>query len=309
MDYIKEKLLQIEITIDKIHSQLIEEFFLKSGAYGNHELLYQENLTNNLNNNSTVLYFFFPANFPANAFLPMAQLILKIDFKYTIEEVQYQDYIKEFEKSFATFSLSKNMLLIPPWQLDDIKKTQQSNKKYIILRPGLAFGTGKHITSQLMTQYIENNVTEKDSVFDLGTGSGILALVCASCKSPKVLAIDIERLAIESAKDNLSLNQNQAIKPNINFDVGSFDYFDKHNIEYSYDIFIANILTAIFIKNKKYLKRYLDSSMKWALSGIPNHEKELFTNFLTNELGIAKNNFQIIEKDEWCIFFTNATVK
>ena len=93
--------------------------------------------------------------------------------------------------------------MFPPWERAVLKRGQIP----IEITPGMAFGTGTHATTQLCIQVLENRMKRKGlSVLDVGTGSGILAIVAAKLGAQEVWAIDIDEVAIEGARENTEKN-------------------------------------------------------------------------------------------------------
>ncbi len=299
-DYIKAVFWQIEVTAPKENAAEIEEFFLRSGAQSTFELLYAEGRTSNLVEDNTQLFFFFPEDFPARAFTPMALATLgSPDLPFTISQVQYADYLKEFEKSFRAFGLTAKTALVPPW---DAQNTElPPNLKNLWLVPGMAFGTGKHATTQLMVEFIEEIVKPDDHVIDVGSGSGILAIAAMLWGARSAWGVDVETLAVESATTNKTLNEERHEKTyECVFEVGDFSSLRGRAIEKQHTLFLANILPNIFEANAADLRFGLANCRAWALSGIPSAQEEPFTAFLKT---IAPCEFEIRTKDDWQIYF------
>jgi ribosomal protein L11 methyltransferase len=300
VSYITTVFWQIEITAPKEHAAEIEEFFLKSGAQSTFELLYEEGRTSNLVEDNTQLFFFFPEDFPARAFTPMALATLGFaDLDFRISQVQYADYLKEFEKSFRAFALTQKTALIPPWDAENTEIGSGFKKLWLV--PGMAFGTGKHATTQLMVEFIEETVKPTDTVIDIGSGSGILAIAAMLWGAKSAWGVDVETLAVESATTNKNLNEDRhAASYACEFAVGDFSSLRGHPIERNHTVFLANILPNIFEANAADLKFALANCRAWALSGIPSAQEESFTAFLKT---IALGAFEIRTKEDWQIYF------
>ena len=73
--------------------------------------------------------------------------------------------------------------------------------------PGLAFGTGEHETTQLCLRGLERNLKTGDRVLDTGTGSGILAIAAVKLGADCVVALEIDDMALESARENVERNK------------------------------------------------------------------------------------------------------
>ncbi|MCX7633201.1 MAG: 50S ribosomal protein L11 methyltransferase [Turneriella sp.] len=293
------RLWQAEITLAKKDALKVEQFFLQSGATSSYELLYQEGKSN-LTEDSTRLFFFFLPDFPAKAFVPMALGFLGVsDAQFALSEVSYNDYLQEFERSFRAFALTKKTVLVPPWDADNPLITPKQKRLWLV--PGMAFGTGRHATTQLMVQFIEKTVRPEDTVIDLGCGSGILALAALVWGCRRAFGIDIEELAVGSAQQNYQLNKTQ--NPDLGeayFIQGDFSALDSIKTPAQHTVFLANLLPAIFYNNQRALKTALSSCRSWALSGIPQSEQAAFSHFLKQT---TKTPFAVRKKAGWLVFY------
>lgn len=301
-EYFKTVFWQVEISVPKERAHEAEEFFLRSGAQSTFELLYAEGRPSNLATDDTELFFFFAEDFPARAFVPMALATLGLpQAAFTVSQVKYADYLKEFEKTFKAFALTARTALVPPWDQDNADVT---GLKPLFLVPGMAFGTGKHATTQLMVAFLEETVRSDDAIIDMGTGSGILAIAALLYGAREAYGYDVETLAIESAISNLELNAAQHGTPlNAHFAVGDFSALQMLKTDAEHTVFIANILPNIFEANAASLRQALTHCRAWALSGIPDAQAESFAVFLRS-IGITQ--FETKGKDEWQIFFSIA---
>lgn len=300
MNYLDAVFWQVTVVAPKEHALLIEEFFLKAGALSTYELLYAEGKTHNLTEENTTLYFFFEEKFPVHAFTPMALATLGLsELPFAIAQVEYADYLKEFEKSFKAFELTPKTALVPPW--DENNTTLLSHLKPLYLVPGMAFGTGKHATTQLMVEFIEETIHPTDTVLDMGTGTGILAIAALLYGAKAAYGFDVETLAVESAAANLNLNVQKYNQPfNAHFQKGDFSSLDPTLCDKENTVFLANILPNIFEANVVSLKAALYNCRAWALSGIPAAQGDAFSAFLKT---ITTHPFTTREKEEWLVVY------
>ena len=72
--------------------------------------------------------------------------------------------------------------------------------------PGMAFGSGLHPTTRLCLMALERYLKAGDHVLDVGTGSGILAIAAAKLGASQITALDVEDVAVETARENATLN-------------------------------------------------------------------------------------------------------
>ncbi len=136
------------------------------------------------------------------------------------------------EKVFRARKVGKFMVL-PSWI------------KPVVIRQGVAFGTGLHATTRLCLELIQEYLQEGWSVLDVGTGTGILAIACKKLKAGKVVAIDIDLLAVQECMHNAEENgveiQCRCAKP--------------EDIEEAFDLIVANLELEIFKRELPYLKK------------------------------------------------------
>jgi len=117
--------------------------------------------------------------------------------QYTIP---YTDWLGEKPGVIET----DRFLIMPPWQETDLPE----GKMPIILDPGVVFGTGAHPTTMDCLKALELAFDERPfhTIFDLGTGTGLLAIAAARLGGKKILAADINYLAAKTAYRNVQLN-------------------------------------------------------------------------------------------------------
>ena len=127
--------------------------------------------------------------------------------KVSLKRVQRSDWQDLWKKGIKPFALTKTIEIIPRWVKNTAKSSRAKNKKFsIYIDTNLAFGTGLHETTQFMSQLIESCRGQFDSFLDIGTGSGILAIVGRHCGAKDITAFDIDPQSIAVAKENLAAN-------------------------------------------------------------------------------------------------------
>lgn len=127
------------------------------------------------------------------------------DMVYTIDFYEYdeEDYQNSWKKYLFPEKVSSKFVVKPTWR----EYEPQGDELIIELDPGRAFGTGSHPTTSLCLKLMEENIKEGDSVIDVGTGSGILMIAANRLGASEVYGTDIDELAVESANENLELNE------------------------------------------------------------------------------------------------------
>ena len=122
----------------------------------------------------------------------------------SVSEVNEEEWATAWKKYYHPVKISERFTVVPTWE----EYTPVSSDELIIeLDPGMAFGTGTHPTTVMSIQGLERFVKSDDVVIDVGTGSGVLSIASAMLGAKKVTALDLDEVAVESAKMNIKLNK------------------------------------------------------------------------------------------------------
>ncbi|MDO8955811.1 MAG: 50S ribosomal protein L11 methyltransferase [Deltaproteobacteria bacterium] len=147
--------------------------------------------------------------------------------------IQEEKWAEAWKSNFKPLPISPRIVVKPPWENYPPKKGQI----IIEIDPGMAFGTGTHPSTQMCLQTLDKVIPsfpDQPSLLDVGTGSGILAIAARKLGAKRVVAIDLDPVAVESARKNAAVNK---IKNEIDFRVGSLD-----SVSLGFDIVVANLL-------------------------------------------------------------------
>jgi len=112
------------------------------------------------------------------------------------------DWANAWKKHYTVLHVGKRTVIVPRW----LSYMPQPGEVGILLDPGMAFGTGTHPSTSLCLELLEDYMAPGMAVFDLGTGSGILSIAAAKQGARTVLAVDIDDLAVASARENVAAN-------------------------------------------------------------------------------------------------------
>lgn len=143
--------------------------------------------------------------------------------------VEGQDWNSEWEKHYFQPIVVGNRCVIHSSFHKDIPQAEYD----IVIDPKMAFGTGHHATTSQVISALLDLPLEGKTVIDMGTGTGILAILCAMRGALKVTGIEIDAPAWENAVENAALNGVDITL--INGDASALAGLDKA------DVFIANI--------------------------------------------------------------------
>src|SRR5215471_5733540 len=121
--------------------------------------------------------------------------------------VEERDWTEEWKKSYTGFPIADSFFVIPSWE----NVVCPNDRLPIRLDPGQAFGTGTHETTQLTMEALERWVEANHVVLDVGTGSGILALASRLLGARRVIACDIDPVAIHVTNSNIERNNERDV--------------------------------------------------------------------------------------------------
>ncbi|MCY4115171.1 MAG: 50S ribosomal protein L11 methyltransferase [Chloroflexi bacterium] len=115
--------------------------------------------------------------------------------------VRPEQYLNEWRAFYRPFTVGRCFVIAPSWT-----DAPDGDRQVIRLDPGMAFGTGLHPTTQLAVEVLEGAVGPGHDVIDVGTGSGVLAIVAALSGARRVRAVDTDADAVRTARANVAKN-------------------------------------------------------------------------------------------------------
>ena len=205
-------------------------------------------------------------------------------------KVNEEDWDNNWKKYYKPTKIGENIVVKPIWE------EYESNGEMVIeLDPGMAFGTGTHETTRMCVEALEENVKEDTTVFDIGTGSGILAIAAAKLGAKKVIGVDLDPVAVDSAKENVSFNNLN----NIEILYGNLMDVVKGKA----DLVVANIIAEIIVVLAEDVKNFLVPGGLFITSGIIRERRELV------ETKLKEKGFKIKEvkeQGEWLCIIAEA---
>ncbi|WP_420539048.1 50S ribosomal protein L11 methyltransferase [Paenibacillus polymyxa] len=126
------------------------------------------------------------------------------DVRYELKTVHEDDWANAWKQYFKPLRVSDRLTIKPTWEEYE---PASEDEKIIELDPGMAFGTGTHPTTSLCLRTLESVIQGGEEVIDVGTGSGILAIGAVKLGAKHVLALDLDPVAVSSARENTRLNE------------------------------------------------------------------------------------------------------
>ena len=173
-----------------------------------------------------------------------------------------EDWAENWKSEYKPFRLGEHFVIKPTWE----SYTPKPGDKVIEIDPGMAFGSGTHETTGLCISLIEKSIHPGQSVCDVGTGTGILAMAAALMGAQPVIASDIDPMAVRIARENVAQNGLDSI-----VEVSEGDLISA--AAGPFDCVVANIIADVIIAMAPDAFTHLKSGGLFICSGIATERR------------------------------------
>ncbi|WP_127579793.1 50S ribosomal protein L11 methyltransferase [Paenibacillus koleovorans] len=222
----------------------------------------------------------------------------------TVREVDEEDWANAWKQYYKPLRISDRLTIKPTWET---YVPERSDELIIELDPGMAFGTGTHPTTSLCMQALEKTLKPGVNVIDVGTGSGVLAIAAVKLGANRVLALDLDPIAVTSALENVKLNDMESRVSVALSDLlgilrqgeGGDSDREPLAVKPPVELIVANILAEIILLFIDDVYEALVPGGLYIASGIYKNKEEAV------EQGLLAAGFSIVEKhrdQDWIAF-------
>ena len=195
------------------------------------------------------------------------------DCRITVRTIPASDWTTEWQARFSPVHVSDRLVVTPPW----VSVPARDDRIVIEMVPGMAFGTGEHETTRLCLRELEQHVRAGDRVLDVGTGSGILAIAAAGLGARAVIAVDVDDVAVEGARENIGRN---GVDDRIRVYHGPIDH---SAVTGTFRVIVSNIDARTLCDLPASFDRLLDTDGVLILSGVLKEERDLLVHSLESQ--------------------------
>ncbi|MDF3026656.1 MAG: ribosomal methyltransferase [Fluviicola sp.] len=207
---------------------------------------------------------------------------IQVDWK--LEEIPHQNWNASWEESFDPVLVDSRLAIIAPFH----EVSDFPDRELIVIQPQMSFGTGHHQTTYLMSQFVMDLEEMPARVLDMGTGTGVLAILAEKKGATDILAVDIESWSVENTIENAARNGCTKIRGLL----GDIDSIEEKD----FGVILANI-------NKNVLKRHLPDYAKLCSNNGLLFLSGFFTSDVSELEDAAKQaGFELLEvreKETW----------
>ncbi len=213
-------------------------------------------------------------------------------WKIELDEKENQDWSKKWKEKWTVTHVTDKIAVIPSW----IAYQPKPDEITITLDPGCAFGTGTHQTTQLCMKAIEKYMHKGDSVADIGTGTGILAICAMKFGASSAYGCDIDDTVIDVCIENAEKNGMpvSSSQGQLTFEINTAD-----KISEKYDFVCANILHNVLSEIMSDLKNIMKPKSKMVLSGILDEKKQVVLDAIERE---KLHIIETLHQNQWTAF-------
>ena len=213
----------------------------------------------------------------------LLELSERLLFRFESEELEEKNWNEEWESGFEPVEVDHFCRIRALFH-----EPSTAFEHEIVIQPKMAFGTGHHATTYMMIERMQDINFNAMPVWDYGSGTGILAILASKLGARRIVANEIESIAVENAKENAELNQTS----NIEFLEGDMSVLPDQK----YDVVLANINRTVLINSMGAMKQRLSNGGLLIMSGILEADKELVSTAIL-DAGLRIN--MINQREDW----------
>jgi len=205
---------------------------------------------------------------------------------FKLTKMENQDWQKNWRRFFRPVRVTPELLILPVWE----DPAPHAEKTHIIrIDPGPAFGTGQHATTKMCLQAMESFEAKREqTLLDVGTGSGILAIYGAKLGFGRIMAIDVDPEAVRWAERNIGLNGSLNA---ITLSGTAIEVIDER-----FTLVCANLILGELLRLMSDFSRLVETGGHLVASGILREQVERIESALPGTGFFAA---QTLYEDEW----------
>jgi ribosomal protein L11 methyltransferase len=201
-------------------------------------------------------------------------------------DVTDEDWARRSQDELGAVEVGR-VVIAPPWAVAD-HRPLAPDPVTVVIRPSMGFGTGHHATTRLCAALLQRIDLSGRTVLDVGTGSGVLALTALALGARLVLGVDDDPDAIESARENLTLNDVAA-----GVDLRVVDF--RGLPDPLFDVVVANLTGGLLARSADVLAGAVAPGGTLVISGVTLEEEAEVVRAFEPSMVVVER----LAEDEW----------
>ena len=194
----------------------------------------------------------------------LKKLLEKLELTMQVATMGETNWEESWKDNYPPQPVGESLVVLPYWL-----EAEETDRKKIILDPGLTFGTGAHPSTQMVMETMEETDLQGADCLDLGSGSGILSITALRLGAKSAVGVDIDPKAEGIARENAAYNgfaapEFAALTGNVTADKKLMDRLAADR----YDLVLVNIVADVIIGLSPILPNFMDENTKLICSGI-----------------------------------------
>jgi ribosomal protein L11 methyltransferase len=187
----------------------------------------------------------------------------------SLTKLRREDWAESWKRHFKPIDIAGRLLIQPSWS----RKRPEAGQLTVVLDPGMSFGTGQHpTTSFCLAELVRARLAgQRQSLLDVGTGSGILAVCAAKLGYQPICALDLDSTAVVIARGNARAN---GVADKITFQCRDLASLPAAGPK-KYSVVCANLLADLLVLHRERLAALVQSGGTLAVAGVLKTEYEV----------------------------------
>ena len=222
----------------------------------------------------------------------LKKAVAELKLEMAVSQLPETDWEESWKDNYPPQEVGEALVVLPYWRADE-----DTDRRKVILDPGLTFGTGAHPSTQMVMEFMEKLVKPGDACLDLGSGSGILSLTALALGAGSAVGVDIDPKAEDIARENAGYNGFgpevfTALTGNVTEDKALMEGLRQR----PWDMVLVNIVADVIIGLAPVLPNFLGKDTVLLCSGILDVRLEDVTSAL-EKAGIRIE--EVKQKEDW----------
>ena len=232
----------------------------------------------------------------------LQKLLEQLGLAMQVSTMGETNWEESWKDNYPPQEVGETLVVLPYWL-----EEYETDRKKVILDPGLTFGTGAHPSTQMVMETMEETDLKDAACLDLGSGSGILSITALRLGAKSTVGMDIDPKAEGIARENAAYNgftapEFVALTGNVTADRKLMDRLAADR----YDLLLVNIVADVIIGLAPVLPQFMDENTLLICSGILDTRLEDVTTALQKAgLTVTKTK----AKEDWrCVSARRSSV-